>query len=151
LRVQPSWPSVLAAGSASFVSAAPGRFLDADLAPPAPWDGSRLDLGALTADVAADADTGGGDSQVWRLFESGSLPRLTPDVAATPWYLAVWVADDRADGDGDPLADANGILVLMAVAFGPRGARVATTVSAMKTVVAGEPDRVRILTIRPAP
>ena len=150
LRGQPSWSSVLAPGAATIVSAAPGRFLDADLAPLAPWDGSVLDLRAMTADVAADADTGGGDPQVWRLFASGRLPLLMPDAAVAPWYLAAWVADDRADGDGDPLADANGILVLRAVAFGPRGARVATRVSAMKTLVAGT-ARVRILTIRPWP
>lgn len=149
LRAQLSWSAVLAAGSVSPLSAAPGRVMDASLSPPAPWGGAPLDLRVLTADVQGAADTGVGDPQVWRLFECGSLQALVPGVAAGPWYLGVWVADDGADGDGDPVTDSNGILAVRAIAYGPRDARVATAVSLMKTPIAGGPDRVRILTIRP--
>lgn len=148
LRARASWSAVLAPGSVSPLSAAPGRVVDASVSPPAPWSGVPLDLRLLTADVQAAADTGVGDPQVWRLFECGSLQALVPGVSADPWYLGAWVADDGADGDGDPLTDRNGILAVRAVAYGPRGARVATAVSVMKTVVAGA-DQVRILTIRP--
>ena len=150
LRLQPSWSVVLAPGPVMPLSRAPGRAIPATLAPPAPWNGSPLDLVVMTADVQAAADTRIGDPQAWRLFEAGSLDALVPGVAAGPWYLAVWVADDGADGDGDPSIDSNGVICLRAVAFGPRDARVATAVSVAKTVVAGAPDGVRILTVRPA-
>jgi hypothetical protein len=71
--------------------------------------------------------------------------------SATPFYLAVWVADDVADGDGDPLNDANGILALRAVALGPGGIRAVTAVSIGKTALPAAPEQVRILTIRPQP
>jgi hypothetical protein len=151
LRTKPSWSAVLAPGPLGEVSGSLGRAVDASLTPAAPWGGPALDLRAATAAVQAAADTGGGDPQVWRLFEYGSLAQLVPAVSAGPWYLAVWVADDQVDGDGDPLTDTNGILAVRAVAFGPREARVTTAVSIRKTVVAGEPDRIRVLTIRPAP
>ena len=150
LRAQPSWSAVLSAGSPAPFSAAPGRAIGTSARPPAPWDGSSLDLEAMTADVQASADTGGGDAQAWRLFECASLGELIPGGGAGPWYVAVWVADDRADGDGDPAVDTNGILSVRAAAYGPRSARAVTVVSVMKTVVAGEPDQVRILTIRPS-
>jgi len=150
LRAQPSWSAILAAGPVAPFSAAPGRSIGTSAAPPAPWGGSPLDLQAMTADVEASADTGAGDAQVWRLFECGSLDQLVPGSAAGSWYVAVWVADDRADEDEDPAVDANGVIALRAVAYGPRGARVATVVSVLKTAVAGQPDRVRVLTIRPS-
>ena len=149
LRARPSWSAVLAAGSAPPFAGVPGRALDPTVFPPAPWGGPALDLLALTADVQAAADTGNGDSQAWRLFESARLERLVPGTSPGPWYLAVWVADDWADGDGNPSVDANGILAVRAAAFGPAGGAMTTVVSVMKTTVAGEPDRVRILTIRP--
>ena len=150
LRVQPSWSAVLAAGSVPPFAGVPGRALDPAVSPPAPWGGPALDLLALTADVQSAADTGNGDPQVWRLFESGRLDRLVPGTSPGPWYLAVWVADDWADGDGNPSVDVNGILAIRAVAFGPGGAVMTTAVSVMKPTVAGEPGVVRILTIRPA-
>lgn len=150
LRIQPAWSAVLAAGSVPERSAAPGRAIDPTLAPAAPWGGAPLDLRALTADVQAAADTGVGDPQVWRLYESGSLPSLAPAVLPDPWYLAVWVADDSADGDGNPLVDVNGILAIRAVALGPHQARVTTAVSVLKFTDSGGLAQVRILTVRPA-
>jgi hypothetical protein len=148
LRAQPSWSAVLAAGPIPPFTAVPGRAIDPNVPPVAPWGGAPLNLLAHTADVQAAADTGNGDPQAWRIFESGRLDRLLPGTAAGPWYLAVWVADDWADGDGDPAADTNGILAVRAVAFGPEGAAMTTTVSVMKTTVAGGPERVRVLAIR---
>jgi hypothetical protein len=37
-------------------------------------------------------------------------------------YVAVWAADDEADGDGQPNRDANGAITLRAEAYGVRGA-----------------------------
>jgi hypothetical protein len=38
-------------------------------------------------------------------------------------FVLTWVADDPADGDGNPAADANGTVLLHAEATGPGGAR----------------------------
>jgi hypothetical protein len=53
-------------------------------------------------------------------------------------YVAVWVADDPADGDGvtidgNPLADANGTLTLHAEAIGPGGTRKVIEVTVART------------------
>jgi hypothetical protein len=53
-------------------------------------------------------------------------------------YVAVWVADDPADGtggvmDGDPLSDVNGTLTLHAEAFGPAGTRKVIEVTVART------------------
>ena len=149
LRAQPSWSAVLAGGGVPPLSAAPGRALDSTLTPTSPFGGPPLDLAAITADVQAAADTGSGDPQVWRLFESGRFDVLVPGASQAPWYVAAWVADDWADLDGDPSVDANGIVVVRGVAFGPAGASVTTVVSLRKTTVDGDPDRVQILAIRP--
>ena len=159
LRARPSWSALLAPGVVPEASASPGRFVDATLAPAAPWNGVPLDLRALTARLQADSDAVtslGGDPPEWRLFEYGSLARLVPAASASalafsrnPYYLVVWVADDRGDGDGRPAADSNGIIVVRAVAYGPGEARSVTEVSMRRQVVPGSPDLVRILTIRP--
>ena len=54
----------------------------------------------------------GTNSPKWKLFAYGPLRDMLPDVAMdSPSYIAVWIADDPADGvdlatpDGDPLAD----------------------------------------------
>jgi hypothetical protein len=150
LRAQPSWSAVLAEGTAP-VSAAAGRATDPTLTPPAPWGGPRLDLRRLTAEVASAADIGIGDPQVWRLYQYGSLAQLAGVDAASPCYIAAWVADDPGDGDGNPSVDSNGIIAIRAVALGPGNARATTAVSIAKTSVPGGSDRVRILTIRPQP
>lgn len=150
LRRQPSWSAVLTAGMPP-LSAAPGRAVDVSLTPAAPWGGPALDLRQLTVDVEAAADTGSGDPQVWRLYEFESLSAVVPDGSVSAIYLAAWVADDLADGDGDPLTDRNGILTVRAMALGPGGTRAVTGVSIRKTAVSGGPDEVRILTIRPQP
>ena len=150
LRLQPSWSAVLAPGAGP-LSAVPGRAIDPTLTPAAPWGGASLDLRQLTVEAASAADTGNGDPQLWRLYECGSLPELVAGTAGTPLYLAVWVADDPADGDADPLVDANGILAVRAAAFGPGNGMAVTAVSVRKTGRPAGPAEVRILTIRPQP
>jgi hypothetical protein len=63
---------------------------------------------------------------------------LPNDQIDSPMYVAVWVADDPADGtggvpDGDPLADVNGTLTLHAEAFGPAGTRKVIEVTVART------------------
>lgn len=149
LRVLPTWSAALAAGGVPQVSGSEGRFMDASLTPAAPWGGT-IDLRGMTDDIQASSDAfSRGDAQVWRLFECGPLERGVPGMQAGPWYVAVWVADDRADSDGDPLIDTNGVLALRAVAIGPDGALAATDVSVMRATGPGGVVQVRILTIRP--
>jgi hypothetical protein len=151
LRSAPSWDVVLAAGGVAEVSAAPGRLFDGSLLPPAPWGGGVVDLRAATVrlQAAADAGRGPGDGpQVWRLFIAGPLARAVPGVAAPPWYVGVWVADDRADSDGDGGHDSNGIVAVRGMAFGPFDALAAVDASLWRDP-AGSSGAVRILTIRP--
>ena len=150
LRRQPSWSAVLGAGVGP-ISAQPGRLTEASLTLVPPWGGPPLDLRQSTVDVQAAADTGSGDPQVWRLYECGPLSRVVPAVSVPPLFVAAWVADDPADGDGDPLTDSNGILAVYAEALGPANSKAVTVVSIRKTAPPGEAAEVRILTVRPRP
>lgn len=63
----------------------------------------------------------------WRLYAYGALENLPALARPTPCYLAVWVADDVAEVDGQPSIDGElegrGVLRARAVAFGRLGAR----------------------------
>jgi hypothetical protein len=66
----------------------------------------------------------GADTPVWRLFAWGPaaswLPAGRIDGRS---YVAVWIADDPHDGDGDPWRDSNRTLALHAQAFAAGGGR----------------------------
>jgi hypothetical protein len=128
LRLAPSWDPLLALAATPPLSAVPGRFLDSTLTPPSPWSGVPIDLAAATAALQAATMTSRGPAdaaQAWRLYLSGPLARAAPSGGAGPWYVAVWIADDKADTDGDPTVDSNGLLSVHAVAYGPADAAVA--------------------------
>jgi hypothetical protein len=119
--------------------AALSAFDDGAAAPVAP-DGRPLDLAALTARVqaASDADSGGPvaspDAPSWHLFAHGHVSRLLPPGAVTtPAYVVVWIADDADDRDGDAGRDSNGAVMLMAQAFGARGAQRAVQATVART------------------
>jgi hypothetical protein len=66
----------------------------------------------------------------WRLYAFGPMAQFTELSRPAPCYLAVWVADDGREEDGDPLADesddaepGHGIVRVHAEAFGPSGSR----------------------------
>ena len=103
------WSDVLAGGLSSFV-----------VGDPAP-------ARALENAVRRAANGGrswGSDTPHWRLFAWGPASAwLPPGKPEPPFQLAVWIADDPEDGDGDPAADANGVVALYAVATSPTGAR----------------------------
>jgi hypothetical protein len=42
----------------------------------------------------------------WQLFAHGLIGHLAPLLRPEPCYLAVWIADDGREEDGDPLSDA---------------------------------------------
>ena len=57
----------------------------------------------------------GANNPQWRLFAWGPLRDIAPDLEIdSPMYVAVWIADDPAETDGDPTADTNGTLTLHA-------------------------------------
>jgi hypothetical protein len=66
----------------------------------------------------------------WRLYEYGPMDYLTQLSRPEPCYLAVWIADDGREQDGDPLADeaevdqpGHGIVRVYAEVFGAAGSR----------------------------
>lgn len=93
-------------------------------------DGRSVDAAGLIAarqresdSVYAPADYGA-DTPMWRLFAHTSLSSLVPvGTLAQPADLFVFVADDGEDGDGDPRADANGRVLVLAEARGTNGGR----------------------------
>jgi hypothetical protein len=64
-------------------------------------------------------DRWGPNSPVWRLY--ACLPGSDAARAAT---VAIWLADDPSEADGDPFLDTNRRVTLRSEAFGPAGAHV---------------------------
>ena len=71
----------------------------------------------------------GANNPRWCLFLYGPLSDVVQVFRPAPGYLAVWIADDHREEDGDPLADASagafghGILRVRAEVWGPLGSR----------------------------
>lgn len=105
---------------------------------------NRLRCGAIACgdadmDRVTAARPWGRNNPRWTVFVSGALADLLPDPAiAARSYLVVWVADDPAENDAQPLRDGGppaiedaanrsnpgrGALWLHARAYGPSGAR----------------------------
>ena len=143
LLMVPRWNDILADGgsgvagvTSSFTVGSPA----AQISLPA---GGKMTLNAATARLQADTDTAdvwGDNNPQWRLFAWGPLSELLDTVAIdSNMYVAVWVADDPADGptpsaaDGNPLLDANGTLTLRAEAIGPAGTRKSLEVTVART------------------
>lgn len=66
----------------------------------------------------------------WKLFAFGPMEQFTQLSRPAPCYLALWIADDGREEDGDPLSDAleddepgHGIVRVHAETFGPGGSR----------------------------
>lgn len=153
LRLQPSWNGVLRTGVNPELSSVPARVVDPSVTPTAPW-GAPLDLRALTTQLQTETDAGGGagDPIAWRLFAYGPIGRLVPAGPWTRFYLLVWVSDDRADGDGNPSADINGSILIHAEALGADGVRAIVDATIQRVAQeGGQPDLVRLLTVRPKP
>lgn len=83
--------------------------------------------GSLTVDVQQRAYGGadwGADTPVWRLFAWGPAKAwLGTGRINSVVYVAVWVADDPHDGDGNPAVDSNRTVALHTQAFGVGGGR----------------------------
>ncbi len=112
-----TWDTALAGSQTS-------TFYDSTLMPRIDGKGTVLDVRARTIalQTASDAAPAGADRTEWRLFACGPASMLlSPPASIGPFYLAVWLADDSGDGDGNPSADANGIVIVHAEAYGPGG------------------------------
>jgi hypothetical protein len=90
-----------------------------------------------TAQLQAETDTlnqWGPNNPQWKLFAWGPLSDMLPnDQIDSPMYVAVWVADDPAETDGNPATDGNGTLTLHAEAVGPSGTRKVIEVTVART------------------
>jgi hypothetical protein len=81
----------------------------------------------------------GANNPRWQLFAYGPLASLLPaGLAPSRSYLVALVADDPAEGDGNPIRDGAepdagaGVLRLRAEAFGPAGAHHAVELTARR-------------------
>jgi hypothetical protein len=139
-----SWDPVLAgAATAGFFDGAHGQRRSG---------GSTIDLDRETAWLWCDAPACGGRSPDtstsarpwgrnnprWTVYASGAAAALLgAGASSAPGYVVVWVGDDAAENDADPLRDGGvpvaeagtlenpgrGVLVLRVVAWGARGSR----------------------------
>lgn len=119
LRIAPSWTAILNGAEQS-------AFADATRRPRLPAGGT-LDLDAATSELQSESDAGGtlgANTPIWRLFAWGPLSAMVPSGAPQSLeYVAVWVADDPSERDGNPVADSNGTISVHAESRGPAGAR----------------------------
>jgi hypothetical protein len=106
------WSAVLAAAPDATCSGASGGWRPAGFEPTGIW---------------------AADNPVWRCQRCGRLAELLPGVAVeSAFAVGAWVADDPADGDGDPRTDSNGVLTVRGEAFGPMGAHRAVEATAAR-------------------
>lgn len=87
----------------------------------------------------------GANNPRWRLFAYGPMRQFTQLARPAPCYLALWVADDGREQDGDPLADeadegerGHGIVRVHAEAFGLAGSRRAIEAELLRICPAGK-------------
>jgi hypothetical protein len=137
LLTVPDWNRILnGAVKSSFIDGAPSgaRTLA---------DGSTIDLGAATNSLncgkmttcsIADMNTWTADRPYttnnprWQLFAYAPLADIIETgTVLSSMYVAVWIADDPAETDGDPTIDGGqpggrGVLLIRAEAFGSNGA-----------------------------
>jgi hypothetical protein len=122
LLMVPRWNDILSGASqSSFVDGG----MDTKII-----QGGKINLTSATAQLQAETDADnlwGANNPRWRLFAWGPVDELLPNkVIDSPFYIAVWIADDPMDGqnnlpDNNPEADTNGVLTVHAEAFGPGG------------------------------
>ena len=143
------WNTVLASADGVTAGVTSG-FVTGNLSPVL-GDGKDLDLikatnSANCPQVSPPSTTPCSDSQMdlstpnrpwgennprWRLYAYGPVSDFVPTATInSPFYVAVWVADDPSENDGDPSTDGSvatnpgrGVIQLRAEAFGPGGSR----------------------------
>jgi Tfp pilus assembly protein PilX len=149
----PDWNAILTSPDNVRASVTSG-FIDGTLTPTLP-DGRTINLQSATnmincnktaacSDAEMEDNSGerqwGKNNPRFRLFAWGPVNDLNPTATLnSPYYVAVWIADDGAESDDDPSVDGGpasavwqadgmdknpgaGVLTLRAEAFGPGGA-----------------------------
>jgi Tfp pilus assembly protein PilX len=156
LALVPDWSAVLS--GAGVRSAAPSTFTDANQSAVLA-DGRTLDLVKTTnllncphvfppaatpctaeqMDHSAGTRAWSGNNPRWRLYANGPLAAIGAGIDS-PFYVAVWVADDPAETDSDPARDGTdpsnpgtGILQVRSDAFGAGGSRRAVEATLART------------------
>src|SRR6185436_7113973 len=116
LRRAADWSAVLS-------GTVPSAFVDGTPTPTLP-SGATIDLNSLTAELQAReaSNPWGANNAVWRLYAYGPLERLSASLRSRA-YVAVWVADDPAESDGNPALDTNRTILVRAEAFGTNRSR----------------------------
>ncbi len=136
LAARLDWSQLPAGGPASpFTDGGPGtRVVDGtaiDLVAETRWRTCGRAAACDDATIAAVTDRRpwGARNPRWRLFVNIPVSRLDGSAATVcPCYLAAWIADDPADDDGDPAADAphgvdgHGVLLVRGAAYAAGGA-----------------------------
>lgn len=144
LLLIPRWNDVLAGTvQSSFVDGAAGSPKQLPGGGTATLCAVGCGVDTATGQLQATTDaqgTWGANNPQWKLFAWGPLADMLPNNRIdSPMYVAVWIADDPADGvdlvtpDGNPLADTNGVLTLHAEAYGPSGTRKTIEVTIART------------------
>lgn len=135
LSARLDWSALPSGGPSSpFVDGAPGPRTLGDVSLDIAVETWRRTCGRVTAcddattALVADDRPWGAANPRWRPFVHLPLAQIDADAARVcPCYLVAWVADDPADGDGDPLADApvgvegHGVLLVRGAVFAPGG------------------------------
>ena len=133
LLMAPRWNDILAGSLTSAFTDGSGS--GAKALP----SGGTLTLSAVTQELQTETNTAnlwGANNPVWRLYAWGPVRDLTDAVQIdSPMYVAVWVADDPAEEDGNPNIDGNGTLTLHALAVGPSGTRKVIEITVARTAV----------------
>ena len=89
--------------------------------------------GQLQSETNA-ANLWGVNNPSWRLYAWGPLASILPtQTVGSDAFVAVWVADDPSESDGNPMVDANGVLTLHAEAYGAGGTRKIIEVTVART------------------
>jgi hypothetical protein len=130
LLLAPRWDDILTGTLTS-------GFVDGTMAPTLPGGGIQIDLTTATAQLQAETDAQnvwGANNPVWRLYAWSPVTSLLPTgTIDSSMYIAVWIADDPSEIDGDPLSDTNGVLTLHSEAFGSGGTRKVVEVTVART------------------
>jgi len=130
LLMVPRWDDILSGSVKS-------GFIDTTSSPTLPGGGDTINLSDATVALQNETDTAnlwGANNPTWRLYAAGPVADLLPTGTIDSWmYVAVWVADDPSEIDGNPLADVNGVLTLHAEAYGHGGVNKVVEVTVART------------------
>lgn len=109
---------------------------------------------AAEMDASSKERPWGSNNPRWRLYAWGPMRNIVQFARPADCYLAVWVADDFRESDGDPESDAlkavpgHGVVRIRAEAYGAAGGRRAVEAELVRGcpsgTVGGCPGRIRV-------